>query len=440
MNLGNLINYYISSNIMENTFLRYQRRKHEQKIIDMGKKNDQYLNPPLKTTARMSELLSKLYLKGRYTDGVKKVAWFSSGAPIEILQALDFFLYTPDNHAALCGAKRVAVEYSEVAECEGYSRDICSYARTDIGSYLSGKTPVGKIPKPDLIVVCNNICQTILNWYQAMGTYYKAPVFLIDTPFLYDDVEDYQIEFVKKQLEELTLVAEKISGKKLSFSRLKDKMRKGKECSDLWLEVLCRARSKPAPITGFDTFILMGPVVSLRGEDESILFYQDVLKEIDERIARGIGAVKTEKHRVLWDNLPIWYRINWLSKNLASHGIAAVISNYTYQWAEPAMYMNPETPFESMAKTYIHSILNRSSAYKLEHMKKMISEFSLDGVLLHSDRSCKPYSMGQIDQRSSLINDLGISAMILESDHNDSRVFSEEQVANRLKAFAEILG
>jgi len=406
----------------------------------MIKNEDGLLSPPLLATARMGELLAQQYLEGNTVNGVKKVAWFSSGAPIEILQALDFFLYTPDNHAALCGARKMGAEFSEIAEDHGYSRDICSYARTDFGSYFAGRTPVGKIPRPDLIVVSNNICQTILHWYQAMGAYLNAPVFVVDTPFLYEDAKEHQIEFVKMQLEELIPIAEKISGKKLSYQRLKEVIRLGKECGDLWMEILHRASTKPAPISGFDAFVLMGPIVALRGEPSTVSFFNDVLKEVDQRIANGIGAVKNEKHRILWDNLPIWYRLSWMSKKLASLGIVVAISNYTYMWGEPAQYYDLDRPIEGIAKVYLHTILNRSTGYKLDLMKRMVAKFSLDGVLLHSDRSCKPYSLGQFDQATALLDELKIPSLILEADHNDSRIFSEEQVSSRLQAFAEMMG
>jgi benzoyl-CoA reductase/2-hydroxyglutaryl-CoA dehydratase subunit BcrC/BadD/HgdB len=93
-----------------------------------------------------------------------------------------------------------------------------------------------------------------------------------------------------------------------------------------------------------------------------------------------------------------------------------------------------------MARTYIHPILNRGSGDKLATMKRMIDDYHLDGVILHSDRSCKPYSIGQIDQRDRLARDHGVPALLLEADHNDPRSFSEEQVSNRLDAFIEMLG
>jgi len=123
-----------------------------------------------------------------------------------------------------------------------------------------------------------------------------------------------------------------------------------------------------------------------------------------------------------------------------SHGVVVAASTYTNAWGELTHLMDAERPIESMARTYIRPILNRGSGHKLATMKRMIDDYHLDGVILHSDRSCKPYSIGQIDQRDRLARDHGVPALLLEADHNDPRSFSEEQVSNRLDAFIEMLG
>ncbi|NPA92014.1 MAG: 2-hydroxyacyl-CoA dehydratase, partial [Chloroflexi bacterium] len=131
--------------------------------------------------------------------------------------------------------------------------------------------------------------------------------------------------------------------------------------------------------------------------------------------------------------------LRYLSEYLGEHGVSVVASTYTNAWGELAPLIDPERPIESMARTYIYPILNRGTKYKLETMKRMIDEFQLDGVILHSDRSCKPYSIGQVDQRNLLIREYGVPALLLEADHNDPRAFAEEQVASRLAAFVEML-
>ena len=112
---------------------------------------------------------------------------------------------------------------------------------------------------------------------------------------------------------------------------------------------------------------------------------------------------------------------------------------FDFERFELAPMIDPEHPLDSMARVYLHPILNRSTGHKLDAMKRMVDEFELDGVILHSDRSCKPYSLGQIDQRDRLSKALGVPALLLEADHNDPRDYSEEQGANRLEAFIEMM-
>jgi benzoyl-CoA reductase/2-hydroxyglutaryl-CoA dehydratase subunit BcrC/BadD/HgdB len=189
----------------------------------------------------------------------------------------------------------------------------------------------------------------------------------------------------------------------------------------------------------FDQFIQMAPIVEMRGDAETVDFYAAMLKEVDQRIANGVGAIKNERKRLLWDNLPIWYRLRYLAELLGGQGIAIVASTYTNAWGELSQFIDPKKGLESMALAYTYPILNRGSGHKLETMKAMIHRYHLDGVILHSDRSCKPYSIGQLDQRDKLIREEHTPALLLEADHSDHRAFSEEQVANRLAAFVEML-
>jgi len=444
MSASSWLRYQLMVNGIGRAALRLQRWRAERASRDDISMPTQrwkpFLAPPLKIAPRTKEVVARHWLQGRYANGYRKVAWVTSGAPAELLKALDFYVLYPENHAAICGTAREAVDIATEAENAGYSRDICSYARTDFGTVLSGKTPVGKLPKPDLLLTCTNICQTVLQWYRVLAHYFKVPLILIDTPFVYyAEAPEHAIEFVRRQLDEAVPVAERVAGKSLDERKLKEVARLSKRASELWLEIMERNRYRPAPISVFDEFIQMAPIVEMRGDAVTVDFYAALLKEVDERIARGIGAVKQERKRLLWDNLPIWYRLRYLAESLGEHGIAIVASTYTNAWGELAPLIDPERPLESAARTYIYPILNRGTGHKLATMKRMIKDYDLDSVILHSDRSCKPYSVGQIDQRDRLIHDCGVPALLLEADHNDSRCFSEEQVANRLAAFVEML-
>jgi bcr-type benzoyl-CoA reductase subunit B len=433
------MHYHWNVNLLGRIALRLLRWQAKWRMKSGSGWKSDVLTPPLNVSARNKELIARHYLKGRYANLRHKVAWVTSGAPVELLKALDFYVLYPENHGALCGTARVVEEIASEAENAGYSRDICSYARTDIGSLLSGKTPVGKLPRPDLLLACTNICQTVLYWYRVLAHHFDVPLILIDTPFIYTEVTDHAVAFVQRQLEEAVPLAEKAAGKRLDERKLKEIGQLSKAASQLWMEILERNKHRPAPISVFDQFIQMAPVVEMRGDRATVDFYAAMLKEVDQRIAQGIGVVKNEMRRLLWDNLPVWYRLRYLAEFLGQHGVAIVASTYTNAWGELAELVDPERPFEAMARTYIYPILNRGAGDKLATMERMIGDYHLDGVILHSDRSCKPYSIGQIDQRDRL-SKRGVPALLLEADHSDPRSFSEEQVANRLAAFVEMLG
>lgn len=379
------------------------------------------------------------YLKGRFASGARPVAWVTSGAPIEPLTALGYFPIYPENHAAVCGIRREAQGLSEEAERAGYSRDICSYARTDIGVMLSGKTPVGKLPPPDLLVCCTNICQTVLLWYQVLAEHFGCPLINIDTPFLYGEAQPHQVAFVETQIEAMVVAAERVAGKSLSEARLKEATRLSKMATDLWAEIIAMGTHQPAPITAFDQFIHLAPIVEMRGEAVTVDYYAALLAEVKARAAAGVGALKEEKVRLVWDNLPVWHKVRWLSDLLAESGATLVASTYTNAWAELSSLIDPARPLASAARTYLHPILNRGAGHKLATMQGMVTQFEADGVILHSDRSCKPYSIGQLGQRERIIHETGVPALLLEADHNDPRAFSEEQVRSRVEAFLEVV-
>ncbi|MCX6024756.1 MAG: hypothetical protein NTY23_00585, partial [Chloroflexi bacterium] len=50
-----------------------------------------HLAPPLRIAPRCKEMVARHWLEGRYAQGVRKVAWVTSGAPVEFLTALGFY-------------------------------------------------------------------------------------------------------------------------------------------------------------------------------------------------------------------------------------------------------------------------------------------------------------------------------------------------------------
>lgn len=398
-----------------------------------------YLGSPLRCNGLLKEIMARHYLLSRYAEGAKPVAWVTSGAPVDFLRAFDFYTFYPENHGALCGAQKVGPEICAEAEEHGYHQDLCSYARIDLGHYFSGKTPVGRLPKPDLLFASNNICQTVVYWFRALAHYWKIPLILFDTPYNFQEITESNISYMIRQFEEMIPILEQVSGQRFIYRKFQEIIRTAKDTSLTWGEVLSTMKNRPSPMTIFDAFNHLAPIVSLRGLPVALKYYRELLKELKERVAMGVGAIKNERKRLMWDNIAIWYKMRDFSNLFAEQGMNFVTATYTYAWTETISYMDENYPFESMAKSYSLIILNNNLNYRLELMERLIKEFQVDGLVIHSARSCKPYSVGQYDIKRLLMERLGVPSVVIEADITDSRVYSEEQTRVRLEAFFEAL-
>jgi len=402
-------------------------------------KPSSHLGPPLKCSGRLREIMTRHYYLSRFAPGAKPVAWVTSGAPVELLRVFDFYTVYPENHGALCGAQKRGPELCSEAEKRGYHPDLCSYARIDLGHAFSGKTPAGRLPRPDLLFCSNNICQTVLYWFKALSHYWNIPLILFDTPYNFEEIRDRDVQYMTKQLHEMIPELERISGRIFSETRFQKVITVARDSSAMWGEVLATMKNRPAPMSIFDAFVHLAPIVSLRGLPVALEYYKILLDELRERVDRGIGAVAHEKKRLMWDNIAVWFKLRDWSLLFAERGFNFVAATYTNAWAETIHHLDEGSPFESMAKAYGLVILNNNLNHRLELMAQMIKDYRIDGLVVHSDRSCKPYSVGQYDLKRLLGERLGINSVVIEADMTDSRAYSEEQARTRLEAFFEAL-
>jgi len=384
----------------------------------------------------MKQLITNYYIEAKTTKE-KPICWITSGGPVEFLIAMGVIPVYPENHGAMCGASKIAVGLAEVAESMGFSQDLCSYARLDIGGAATqdGAIP-GGLPKPDFLLCCNNICGTVTKWYEELSRFWDVPMFLFDTPFIHKSKPEHATEYVKQQCLELIEFLEKHTGKKWSDDRFAEVAMLSVEGVDLWKEVLQTAESRPSPFTCFDAFIHMAPIVTLRGTQEVVDYYKLLRDEMRERVANGVGAVADEKYRLIWDNIPIWYEMRNLGNLFASNQACLVADTYTTAWA---VDIKIEDPLTSMADAYTKVYLNISIDLMLDQLIALMERYSADGLVMHSNRSCKPYSLGQYDLSRAVTERTGKPALIIEADMTDSRAFSEAQTRERVEAFIESL-
>jgi benzoyl-CoA reductase/2-hydroxyglutaryl-CoA dehydratase subunit BcrC/BadD/HgdB len=370
------------------------------------------------------------------------VAWCTSVGPAELLRALGFAVFFPENHAAMLGAARTAQRYMPLAHAQGYSQDICSYLTSDIGAYLAGETPLSAFglsgaPRGEVLVFNTNQCRDVRDWFEWYGRKWNVPVIGIRSPRSVDDVTDDDVDGVARQIERLVPTLEAVAGSKLEEGRLAAAVRASRECSDLWEACLRTAAHRPAPLTFFDGTIHMGPAVVLRGAEEANGYYRTLLAELRERVRDQVAGVPGERFRLYWEGMPIWGRLRALSSLFAEFRTAVVASTYCNSWIFSAL--DPADPVRSMARASLELFIARSEEPKERYIEAMAGDYGADGIVFHDCRTCPNNSNTRYGMPRRIAERLGIPTLVLDGDVNDLRCFSDEQSRTNIEGFIEQL-
>lgn len=399
----------------------------------------------LKTARDVAKFMADYYfeLDEASRSGKRKIAWCSSTGPAEILRSLGFLAYFPETHAAMLGAVRMSTELIPQANAIGYSPDICSYLTSDIGAYIQEVTPLTKafgiesIPRADVLAFNTNQCRDVYDWFSWYAKKFQAPLIGVQTHRNVGEVTPAHISSIAAQMENMIEPLEKIAGRKLGIDELKETVALSRQCSDLWKECLECAAAVPSPLTFFDATTLMGPAVVGRGTRAAIDVYRLVIEELNERIEQGLGAIDNEMHRLYWDGMPVWGRLSAHSKLFARLRANVIASTYCSSWIFTAM--DPEKPFESMAKAYTELFVVRTEEYKERYIRDKLNFFKCDGIIYHDSKTCPNNTNCRYGMPQRLEAVTGVPSLIINGDLNDLRLVSDEQTKTNIEAFIEQL-
>jgi benzoyl-CoA reductase/2-hydroxyglutaryl-CoA dehydratase subunit BcrC/BadD/HgdB len=370
------------------------------------------------------------------------VAWCTSVGPVELLRALGFEVYFPENHGAMLGASRLAGETMGRAHALGYSPDICSYLTSDVGAWLAKTSPLTKHglagpPRPDVLLFSTNQCREVRDWFEFYGRELGVPVVGVTSFRELGEIEQHHVDAIVRQLEDLVPRLEAVAGRRLDAPALEAAVARSRTCSDRWRECLRTSASRPAPLTFFDATIHMGPAVVLRGTEEACRYYATLHEELSGWVRDGKGALPRERLRLYWDGMPIWGRLRDLATLFAGLETAVVASTYCNSWVFDAL--DPRDPFPSMARASLELFIARAEGPKERYLARMAREFAVDGVVFHDSRTCPNNSNARFGMPKRLRVSTGLPVLVLDGDLNDLRCFSDEQARTNIEAFAEQL-
>lgn len=389
--------------------------------------------------ARMKEVTGDLYQEAREAKAAgKPIGYSTSNFPKELFEVFDLNIIYPENHAAAVAAHKGGIPFCEKAESLGYSSDLCSYARINLG-FLERDEDFGfglDIPEPDFLCIGNNICTTVVKWYENLAWQLDIPLIMFDVPYNTDDVYlPHKIGYMKKQIQGIVEQLEEITGKQFDYDRFQEVMETSAENGRLFKEALDLAgENVPSPASGFDAFNFMALMVIARGRKETTEVLNMYIGELKERIEKGETTFDgEEKHRILFDGLCCWPYLRQNSETLAANGINLVGTPYCGDYG--ATFNDLYTMCEAYAKTNNAHGIDLARDFRVD----MLDRFHCDGVLCNVMRSCKPWVGIMFEMQRQLQAERGLPFATFDADQADPRVFSQAQFETRVQGLAEIM-
>lgn len=380
-------------------------------------------------------------------NGKKAAHLLIAGNPVELLRAFDVLPVFPEVNVLQIAVRKGSLPLIQKAEELGYATDNCAYVKADIGLFHAGyKTPFATIPKPD-VLVCNYVgCNVYLNWFEHLAEMTGAPAMNIDIPFIRTpdgEPTPEDIAYVVKQLEELIVLLERVTGKSLDWTKFTKIVERSAETGRLWAEIKAMTQHRPAPYDAyFDSVTMMAPLYTLRGTEAGLRFFEVAHREMSERLKAGTGPLPEERFRIVIEGPPPWPRLRVFRDMFSRWGAVAVASTYSTVgglW-EFGFRHDPQHPLESIAAHMLsYNVCNRTFLQRYEQMERYVDEWNADAVVIHSVKSCRLFSAGQGDMREHFVRDRDVPTLLIESDLEDPRYFSEAQLRNRIDAFFEAL-
>ena len=365
----------------------------------------------------------------------EKVAWVASNFPVEIPETLGIATVYPENQAAGIAARGGGERLCSIAEGDGYSNDICAYARVSLAYAKIKDAPEQNVPMPDVVLCCNNICNCMIKWYENLAKELNIPMILIDIPFNPDyDVPEYMTEYIRDQFRDAIHQLEELTGNKWSEEKYQQVKEYSGRSSRAWLEATAQAKYVPSPFNGFDLLNHMAVMVTARGKKEAAEAMELLLKEYKENHEKGTSTFRAEEqYRIMFEGIACWPWLRVTSTGLKSRGINMVTTIYA-----DAFGFIYDT-FDEMCNAYV-TVPNCMNLEKSRDKRvKLCKDNHVQGLLVHTNRSCKLWSGFMQEMSRQIGAECGIPVVAFDGDQADPRNFSEAQYDTRVQGLMEIM-
>ncbi len=359
--------------------------------------------------------------------------------PVEIFKAMDIAYLLLEDFALISGNLGEATKYFEDAEGMGYPKETCR-----VGSLVFGLGAEGVIPKPDFVTSVGFLCDTCETGNWGLAKIFNVPEFFIDSG--YDSRNEDSIQYYRDQLVEFVKWIEDTFHKKLDMERLKEACRQGKEATEWFFKSnLLRATAVPCPITVKENIKNYSLCLEQVGNPELTQFMKEHYYMVKDRVDKGIGVLKNEKHRIFWIASYPFFNLGiaeWLNEEHDSIVVGDFFDARTFNTTLPSFTSDTDDPFLFMAEKTLNWPGSRCCQSFDDYMPDIVqfcNEAKVDLAVMYMNFGCKNVLAHKGAWADRLEKECGVRTIYIDGDILDPRVASVEQIHNQFNEYFSVL-
>lgn len=382
---------------------------------------------PMKSSQARERAMYRLLMES-FRDK-SKVIWKSTFVPSEIIYAVGAIPLYIESFSAIAASLDICTPMLKESEKHGFSKDSCTFLRGIMGASLKDM-----LPEPDALVSTSYYCDGDPKIFDIFAEKYEKPHFYLHVPSNVN--EDWAVDILAEQLEEITLELAKATGTEFRLERLSEIINNSNEAFKYCKKAMDLRKQSPSLIRGFEAFDYIAAISQLWGSTELIKIYRLLYEELEDRATNNKPALVDEQFRLLWCHLRPYYNDDLFDYLEINHKAVIAFENVNLlTWG----IMDPEKPFKALATKLLTSAGIGPADRMTGWVSKMVEDYKIDGVMWMASWGCRHFnSLAQI-VKDGLRKEKDVPFFILDLECVDKTNYSKEQVRTRLDAFMEVL-
>ena len=371
-------------------------------------------------------------------DNGKPLAWIGFSVPPEIFIAMGITPFCAPVTFGVLGSFSGVVDGPIDFANDVVPDHICSTNRLPLGVVLAGQ-----VPPPDLVVVTNNPCDSIMGLEPSSARYTGFPIFGISTPYT-DSEAGYK--YVANELKKMVSFVEGVTGRKMDVDRLREVMKNSRRAHEILLKLNTLAMQVPCRFSLQECMLDYPLFLHLAGTPELVDYMERTYKNTVDRIARNEPLAIEEKYRLVWHYLmpaydPVGGVMDWLAENYGAISITFMNNNMVVEPAEDISTY--DSMMKALAKKSLNMPMSRETRGPVEEWlnasRDMVRDYKADGAVFAGHVGCKAnWAVAKV-VKDAIQEEFGIPVLNFEMDVVDARIAPTDGLIDKFKDFMPLV-